>query len=580
MKRASRPPHTITRRHFLQAAAGAAGVAGLAALGCDGDSAPSILPGGNGDGRETPGASPSKAAQEGKRGGRLRYTGFVAGDGQYDPHRTQAGPFYGQQAAVFSRLLAYESQAEGTLAPDLAEKLPERPDGTTYIFKLHAQAKWHDREPLSGRAVTSGDVKFSIERQRDGDAAFPRKAQWANVQSVEASDPRTVVVKSKAPLAAMAHYFADVNAFVVPPELTPDGASIGLEQQIGSGPFQWVEWNEGQFASLARAPAWFWGNDRPYLDGITLIQPADSSEVEARLRTKQIDVAFVGRPQADRLKAGIQGLKESTFGQGLFWGMRFFSIIPPWDDPRVRTAVSIAIDRREMLREFFAGEGEMNAWVSWPSKRWALPAQELQSLPGYRAGAAGRDQDLAEARAMLAAYTSSGKRLPELGLVVLDQAEQQFRMGSLLRAQLQRDLGLNVVVYPLGLRDLIGGMLRGEYPWVAGPDNGWVDLDDWVYPYFHSAGTRNTFALRDADLDARIDAQRMELDEGKRRQLGYEIQRRLLQLNVGVNFVSERVVSLAWPYVKDFPLDMTDGYQHRFANTWIDRNHESYRGVR
>ncbi|MGH2609928.1 MAG: hypothetical protein ACRDHF_12685, partial [Tepidiformaceae bacterium] len=107
---------------------------------------------------------------------------------------------------------------------------------------------------------------------------------------------------------------------------------------------------------------------------------------------------------------------------------------------------------------------------------------------------------------------------------------------------------------------------------------GWIDLDDWVYPYFHSQGTKNTFPLRDTDMDALIDAQRMELEGEARRELGFQIQRRLLELNVGVNFVSERVIALTRSYVRNFPLDISDGYQHQFADCWLDPSDEDFRG--
>jgi ABC-type transport system substrate-binding protein len=113
---------------------------------------------------------------------------------------------------------------------------------------------------------------------------------------------------------------------------------------------------------------------------------------------------------------------------------------------------------------------------------------------------------------------------------------------------------------------------------VAGPDSGWLDLDDWLYPYFHSAGAQNSFALRNSDLDALIDAQRIEFDPDARRALGLQIQQQLLQINAGVNLVSERVVSLRRPYVHAFPLDVMDGYQDRFAECWIDVASDSYRG--
>ena len=107
---------------------------------------------------------------------------------------------------------------------------------------------------------------------------------------------------------------------------------------------------------------------------------------------------------------------------------------------------------------------------------------------------------------------------------------------------------------------------------------GWIDLDDWVFPYFHSTGSRNSFALRDADLDKAIEAQRTELDPTKRQQLGYQVQRQLLALNAGVNFLSEKVLTLSWPYVKAFPTDASDGYQDRFADCWLDKDDPSYHG--
>ena len=75
-----------------------------------------------------------------------------------------------------------------------------------------------------------------------------------------------------------------------------------------------------------------------------------------------------------------------------------------------------------------------------------------------------------------------------------------------------------------------------------------------------------------------IDAQRIELNKDNRREIGFNIQRRLLALNVGVNLISETVVALSWPYVKGLPLDTADGYQHRLADTWIDTTDPTFRG--
>lgn len=568
------------RRWFLGAGgAAAAGAAGFVTVGCGGDSKkPFTPPGATPIETALPAASATAAPQQGKRGDTLRYTGFVASDASQDPHKTQAGPFYGQQALVFSRLLAYESQITGKLTPDLATGMPEQPDPQTITFRLNPNARWHDRDPLNARAVTAQDVEYSLRRQIDGDPSFVRKSQWANVDSIQVPDPQTVTLKLKAPQAALINAFADVNAFIVAPELVDKGRNFAPDIQVGSGPFRWVEWSEGKFASVARNPKWHGGNDRPNLDGVTIFQPKNTEEVEADLRTKKLDVALVGRPQADRLKERVSALQESTIGHSLFFGMRFFLPQAPYNDARFRAAVSIAVDRRDLLQQFFAGSGEVNPWISWPITRWSLPQAELANTPGYRPGANGRATDIAEAKALLAAFAAE-KAVPEdLPLFVLDDAEKNLRMGSIMRDQLRESLGLKVTIYPVPIGELISRLLTGQAPWAAGPDNGWVDLDDWVFPYFHSSGTKNSFPIRDADLDKLIEGQRSELDEARRREIGFEIQRKLLALNAGVNFVSERVVALGWSYVRDFPLDAADGYQHRFADCWIDRSDPNFRG--
>jgi len=572
-----------SRRWVLRAAAGAAGATGLAAAGCNGGKSKPATPAPSDTETGVPGTSvqPSATVPAGiQSGNTLRYTGFVVSEnaaGRFDPHKTQVGPVYGQQSLVMSRLLTYENQAEGTMVADLAERMPEQPDGQTYIFRLNPAARWQDLPPVGDRQVTAEDVKFSIERQLQGDASFIRKARWTNIESMEVTSPLELRIKLKAPLAAMTQQFADVNAFIVAPELAEEGFSA--EAQCGSGPFTWVEWSEGSFASVARNPGWFGGEGRPYLDGVDLFQPRDSAQVEALFRTKRIDAALLGRPQADKLKAVIPQLTEATVGQSRFFGMRFFLPQFPFQRADFRTAASIAIDRRAMLQRFFAGSGELNPWISWPITKWSLPQAELSTLPGYRPGAAGREQDVQEARALFEAF-KSGNKLPEGGLtlLVVDDAERTLGMGTFIQEQLKSTLDLGVTVLSVTAAELGKRLLTEQAPWAVGPDDGWIDLDDWVFPYFHSEGTKNTFPLRDADLDALIASQRVELDEEQRQLIGYDIQRKLLALNVGINFVSERVVSLTWPYVKNLPLDASDGYQHRFADSWIDQTDPSFRG--
>jgi peptide/nickel transport system substrate-binding protein len=373
--------------------------------------------------------------------------------------------------------------------------------------------------------------------------------------------------------------FADTSGYIVPAEVTNGSIVPSASLQPGSGPFRWVEWSERKLASVARNSAWYGGSDRPMLDGVASIYASDATEIEARLRTKELDVAVVGRPAADRLTKAIPGLQEQVAGHAQWFGMRFYLPIAPYNDVRLRTAISIAVDRREMLQKFFAGSGELNPWVSWPLTRWSLPQAELITIPGHRVREVERQADIAEANRLLAASLADHPLPGELELLVPEDIERSLGMGSMIKAQIKKNLDLNIAVNPQPINKIVQRLYYdGTAPWAVGVDTGWLDLDDWMFPQFHTDGPKNSFALRDAEMDSMIVAQRQELDESKRRDIGHAIQRKLLHLNAGVNLVSERVVTLSWPYVKSFPVDIGSGYQNRFADTWLDRSDPNFRG--
>ena len=582
MKQGRSPAGRYTRRRFLGLAGGAVAAAALVACGRPGGQQPPPTPPPLDDpeprapGGRAPQPGPTRAARPVSRG-TLRMTGLVTDDGVYDPHRTEAPAFYGWQSLVYSRLLTYRSQVEAIIDADLATDLPEQPDQLTYVFTLRPGITWPEDGPSRGRAVTADDVKFSIDRQKDGGVSFVRRPQWSAVDRVEVMGPGQLRVTMTEPRASMLAVFAAPNSYIVPTEIG-DGSGFSATSQPGSGPFAWGTWERGTAARALRRPPRAGGPPAPYLDAIEITQPRDPAEIEARLRVKQLDAALLPRPIAEPLAERLPGIRTLTEGSSVFFGMRFFTPQVPYNDPRLRSAFAAAVDRQEMIDQFFAGSGDVNPWVSWPLRQWTLPHAEVTGLPGYRAGSTGREADIAEARALMAAVRASTTLPEQFPLFVIEDAEATLGMGALIRRQLRETLDVDVSVYPLPVSELVSRMLIGEAPWAAGPDIGPVDLDDWLYPFFHSQSPRNSFALRDSELDALIDAQRREFEPAQRRELGWAAQRRLLALNAGVNFVSERLIVLAWPYVRDLPLDAADGYQHRLAATWLDGTDPSYRG--
>src|SRR5207302_7604921 len=171
---------SISRRRFLRASATVAGAAGIASvIGCARTKRSSPL-------APSPTAAPSPLPV-GSRGGTLRAFNFNAMvPDTLDPHVTQAGPIVNVDSAIFSKLLQYDDERAGTIAPDLADGMPEQPDALTYIVRIRDGVHFHDTPAFRlahgrtpGRALDANDVKYSIERQlKTGTQRFFRQSQW------------------------------------------------------------------------------------------------------------------------------------------------------------------------------------------------------------------------------------------------------------------------------------------------------------------------------------------------------------------------------------------------------------------
>ena len=169
----------IGRRRLLSSAAAlAAGAGALGPLGCGGDSkdTPAPTPGQSAAGTPTPGHP--------RQGGTLRTFGGAMGT-LPDPHKTRNNDesLVWQWAGNF--LVRYSQNAPFAVEPDLAETMPEIPgDGTTFIFKLRPEAKWQNRAPVNGRAVTAEDVKLSFDRIKALGARSPRSGNYSGVDQI------------------------------------------------------------------------------------------------------------------------------------------------------------------------------------------------------------------------------------------------------------------------------------------------------------------------------------------------------------------------------------------------------------
>ncbi|HLB23493.1 MAG TPA: ABC transporter substrate-binding protein [Dehalococcoidia bacterium] len=596
---------------LARSAAVAAGAAGLALVGCDsgGDGGGN----GGGGGEATPTAVPQSEAA-GTRGGVYRSFNFDAlALDTFDPHQTQFGPMYSMHSAVFSKVLQYDDDANEVMSADLAAGMPEQPDELTYIVKLRQGVTFHNSEraqknfpAVAGRELTAEDVKYSIERQSNPDspqrALYYRAEHWKTIDKLEVVDAQTLKITTKTPTAPFLHYLADRNAHIVAKELVDANDTMNSDAaMIGTGPFYLADFKAVEYVKARRNPDWFARDDsprgigtgRPFLDGYdALWTPQSDSTQEAALLSRQVDATgFADESTTRRVLAEQGGLVLNESGTAGFLNSRMWmSERSPLKDFRLRKAIHLAVDRERIGQQMFPGAPGYKSYlvvgpVGYPIVRWAIPQNELEQRPGYRSTKEGRDEDIAEAKQL---WEAGGG--PDSFKAIFAGVPDYIPNKALpeLKRQMQEVLGLTIEeeVDPTGYNAMAQAFLRnandaneGTIPFSYGYDNGWIDLDDWVYPYFHTGGTKNSFLLSDATLDTKLEAQRAEFDAGRRREIGYEIQDYLLESVLArLDYCAPITRGLAWNYVRNSFSATWFGSNFLFANMWFDQSDASYSG--
>jgi len=268
------------------------------------------------------------------------------------------------------------SWAQHTLIPldvatgRLAESW-EIPDDTTMIFHIRQGVHFHDKPPTNGREMTADDVVFSLKRLWESPKSYHSKNfPWEkNLVSITAPDRWTVVVKALPGRLGPVHYPVAFYTKIVPREAVEKYGDLGdWRNTVGTGPFMLVDYVSGSSATFVRNPN-YWMKDPfrpenrlPYLDGVKYLIIPDVSTRMAALRTGKLDhigglTAPVGWEDAAGLMKTNPELKYlewvTTSAPSIY--MRLDT--PPFTDIRVRQALMMAVDNRQLLDTYYGGRG-------------------------------------------------------------------------------------------------------------------------------------------------------------------------------------------------------------------------------
>ncbi len=482
------------------------------------------------------------------------YKAFLHGHYCY-PMLTQFGNKPGQSSIDF--------QPELWLAESV-----EQPDDATYVFQIKENAVWEDRSPVDGRNVTAEDVAFSFSGDRY--AGYPnRGAVQPSLVGVEASDDRTVRFDLNGPLAPFLLYAGHhAGPYVMPPELLEE--EMSRQTMISAGPYLLDEYEPGSRVVYKRNPNYFDG-PKPYSDSLVVNFLNDNSAIASAYISGELNVSGIG-VAATIVDELMEQIPDATFDvePSLVIGGIFPDLaMEPFNDPRVRQAVSVAVDRDSILA--VGGALETGSWST------ALPP-----LPGWWTDPKADDAlgefyryDPDKARQLLdAAGVESVEGIPfhtttAYGPIFAEQA--QVVQANLLAVGIGIDLVVNepTVHYSTIFNGSTTGVI-GHTLSVAS-----IEPDEALRNVFIPTSPRSPIPngelmADDADMLDLLNRQRVEGDVEARRQLLYDLQLHIAEQMYSVPWVNGPVTNLARPEVSNANFIQTFAAAPAMEDMWFN----------
>lgn len=515
----------------------------------------------------TGGDEESEATEEGgeaQRGGRLVISG-PSDIASLDPITSSSFNTQYRVFPVLQRLIAFETGPDigytaQVLEPELATEWEVSDDQLTYTFSLREGVRWHDVAPVSGRPFTSADVKATFEAIL---AEGHQAALLENVSAIETPDDLTVVLTLSQPFAPLLNNMASHFMWIQPAEAFEEGYDRA-STVIGTGPFLLGE-REVDVTTEYERNEDYWdvdddGVQLPYLDGITTLVINDTQQVTAAFKAGEIDI--MTNPLSPELREALMAeFPDAFYGQWIDAGMGQVGVNagrPPFDDLRVRQAISLAIDREGMGAQIRGG-GTIPTNVSPALADFALPEAERFELLPY---------DPERAKQLLAeAGFPDGL---DASLIATDRYGASYTAQTEWLVEDLKAVGINVTLELLDYATYFGSRWPDEeYDLQFGPQTPFLEPDEWLRLQMRTDAARNWYNISDPTLDAMLDEQIAIVDPGERAEKIKEIQRYALE-NV-MNPIPVWTYFTEWNYaprVQDFYRHGSYGY-NGIERVWL-----------
>ncbi|MBI2908209.1 MAG: ABC transporter substrate-binding protein [Chloroflexi bacterium] len=507
-----------------------------------------------------PTSTPKAAAEQPRYGGILT-TSTREDPPHFDVQQTTTIYTVLAVAPSTSGLLQYDPHAPTEVIPDLAERWEVSADGKVYTFHLRRGVKFHD-----GKPATSEDAKFSLDRVRQPPQGMvsPRRGVFSMISKTEAPDENTLKVTLKDVSASFVGNIATAFEVVFPKHVIQEKGDMKATI-VGTGPYVHKSYMRGVGYEAARNSNYF-VKGRPFLDGIRGYIIPDGSTQFAALRTGQLTMSS---PYPSILPSQVQILKASSpevvIQEGWMPSIKvvlFNMRRPPWNDPRVRRAVNLVIDRQALVKTAMEEMADVGG-VMAPRGIWALPREQMLSMPGYRQP---KDADIAEAKKLIVEagipegfktefLVRRGREFEDLGVFVQDSVK---KLGIDARIRLELRVAAD--------KDLLDGRFEVGPLAIAVPVD---DPDAWFGQLYVTGAGRNHMGYSNPRLDQLFEKQARTMDLTERKGLVAEMQRIVLEDNPVAVAWWDRWQIAYWPQMRNWKIGIGIHNNNKYQDVWL-----------
>ena len=449
----------------------------------------------------------------------------------------------------YNRLV--EWGADGKIEPVLAESWTTTPDGRTWTFKLRRGVKFHN-----GRELVADDVKFTYDRVMDANIGSGGRGYFLAIDAIETPDKYSVRIHTKQPSASLLAALAGNWSAIVPRDEYERRGDL-RRTAIGTGPFILQEWVPQSHLKARKNPD-YWDRGKPYVDAVEIKIIPDEASIIAQLRTGNIHHALL-EDNKNYLLVKEDKRLNAMRGARLGFDCMIMNLgRKPFDDLRVRQAISLAIDRNEVLQVAASGLGQVTGPLTPAMKPWALPVEAFKEW--YTPNPERAKKLLAEA-GFPNGFKTTLKVIPTFPTMVAG--------SQVIAAQLKR-IGVEVQIiqeeYGVWIKNIIKPNFN--FDMTMNLTNGEPDPDSLLYRRVSSIEKQWTNG-GDSEVDTLLDQGRISLDQAKRKEIYDKVQRLLVEKALMIWSFSPDMIDIV-QHAVHYEQHFTSLY-YGFRTVWLEQ---------